>query len=133
MSTPKLILIRGLPGSGKTTLAKQLLNDFPAKHFEADMYFENQAGEYYFEPMLLPQAHEWCFNQTRKWLSRGANVIVSNTFVRVWEMKCYLDYCKKKRIEVEVRICRGGYQSIHQVPEETIEKMRKNWEEYSHK
>ncbi|EGQ8961259.1 AAA family ATPase [Vibrio parahaemolyticus] len=129
MSLAKLILIRGLPGSGKTTLAKQLVKDFDAKHFEADMYFENEKGEYHFNPSLLPQAHEWCFEQTRKWLNKGKIVIVSNTFVRDWEMKRYLDYCRKKSIEVEVMVCSGEYQSIHNVPPATIEKMRRQWQE----
>ncbi|MDF5393465.1 AAA family ATPase, partial [Vibrio parahaemolyticus] len=76
MSLAKLILIRGLPGSGKTTLAKQLAIELGAKHFEADMYFENDEGDYHFEPVQLPQAHEWCFQQTRKWLNKGRVVIV---------------------------------------------------------
>ena len=33
----KIILIMGLPGSGKTTLSKELLNHIDAEHFEADV------------------------------------------------------------------------------------------------
>ena len=129
MPNAKLILIRGLPGSGKTTLAKQLSKQLKAKHFEADMYFENESGEYVFDGTKLTDAHEWCFQQTRKWLSKGNTVIVSNTFVRHWEMKRYLQYCEKKDIEVEIKVCREKFQSIHDVPLATIENMRRQWQE----
>ncbi|WP_050917815.1 ATP-binding protein [Vibrio campbellii] len=129
MPNAKLILIRGLPGSGKTTLAKKLSKQLKAKHFEADMYFENESGEYVFDGTKLTDAHEWCFQQTCKWLSKGNTVIVSNTFVRHWEMKRYLQYCEKKDIEVEIKVCREEFQSIHDVPLATIENMRRQWQE----
>ena len=129
MPNAKLILIRGLPGSGKTTLAKKLSKQLKAKHFEADMYFENESGEYVFDGTKLTDAHEWCFQQTRKWLGKGNTVIVSNTFVRHWEIKRYLQYCEKKGIEVEIKVCREEYQSIHDVPLATVENMRRLWQE----
>ncbi|MDF2152229.1 ATP-binding protein [Vibrio sp. CAU 1672] len=129
MSSPKLVLIRGLPGSGKTTKAKQLSRALQARHFEADMYFENDQGEYVFDPAKLTEAHEWCFQQTKYWLEQGVPVVVSNTFVQRWEMDRYLDYCREHHIAVEVLVCRGEYESLHGVPPATINKMRRLWQE----
>ena len=42
----KLIIIRGLPGSGKSTFAKSL----NCTHFETDMYFTDSEGNYNFMP-----------------------------------------------------------------------------------
>lgn len=43
----ELLLIRGLPGSGKTTMAKQYAQ-IGYVHCEADQYFERD-GEYRFD------------------------------------------------------------------------------------
>ena len=80
--TLKLTLIRGLPGSGKSTLAKTL----SARHFEADMYFVNEHGEYLYQADKIGDAHHWCKKMTRKALEQGESVVVSNTFVQRWEI-----------------------------------------------
>ncbi|MDP5253429.1 MULTISPECIES: ATP-binding protein [unclassified Vibrio] len=125
----QLTLIRGLPGSGKSTLAKQLQQTSNAFHIEADMYFINQSGEYCFKPFLLSQAHQWCFDQANQALSEGKSVIVSNTFVEYWELKPYLRLAKQLKVELDILVCRQQFQSIHDVPPETMRKMKKRWQE----
>jgi len=44
----QLVLIRGLPGSGKSTMAKALAKS-GFKHFEADTYHLNDEGDYCFD------------------------------------------------------------------------------------
>ena len=53
-----LYLLRGIPGAGKSTLAKQLGDS----HFETDGFFMVD-GEYKFDPTKLRKAHEWCQSQ----------------------------------------------------------------------
>lgn len=54
---PCLIIIQGLPGSGKTTLAKEVSSQFNIPYFEADQYFEDKDGNYNFNPKYLHSAH----------------------------------------------------------------------------
>ena len=133
---PTLTLIRGLPGSGKSTLAKKLVADtdstheFQQKtvHLEADMYFVNAGGEYCFQPELLKSAHEWCQSECEKHLQQQHNVVVSNTFVQQWEMKAYRELAKKYNAQLEIKVCKGNYPSIHDVPMATIKRMKKDWQ-----
>ncbi|OLQ88462.1 AAA family ATPase [Vibrio panuliri] len=119
-----LTLIRGLPGSGKSTLART----YQARHFEADMYFVNANGEYCFDASQLEQAHRWCRQQTESALRRGENVVVSNTFVRRWEIKPYYQLAKKFDVRLEVIECHGNYGSVHGVEQSVIERMRARWQ-----
>ena len=123
----ELFLIRGLPGSGKTTLAKRMAEAMNAIHYEADMFFMRSDGQYDFRPEALRLAHEWCQSQTRAALALGADVIVSNTFTQNWEMCPYLEMGADK---VTVITCEGDYGNVHGVPESAIERMRDRWEPY---
>jgi predicted kinase len=127
---PKLTLIRGLPGSGKSTMAKAMTDADPMlKHFEADQYFVDASGDYKFEPSELEDAHSWCFAETRSAINDGFSVVVSNTFTRKWEMEPYLKIAKTHGAELEILVATGDYGSIHSVPQKTIDAMRARWEE----
>ena len=117
----KLILVRGLPGSGKSTYAKTL----GMIHFEADMYFERN-GEYEYNPRELSKAHSWCQYKVKEYLDSGMNVVVSNTFTQLWEMDPYLEMGH----DVEVIEMTEMYGSIHNIPDDKLEAMRARWEEY---
>jgi predicted kinase len=123
----KLVIIRGLPGSGKTTLAKTMT---AYVHVETDMYFVNGEGVYQFDASRLPQAHDWCHHKCALELEKGNNVVVSNTFTRLWEFKPYIEMAKKLNCDYEVIECHGNYQNVHGVPEYAVERMRQRWEKY---
>lgn len=125
----ELILIRGLPGSGKTTVAKQFKR-LGFKHLEADMYFTDTNGGYTYMPSQIGWAHQWCRENADEALSLGKSVVVANTFSRVWEMEPYFELAEKYKIKPLVIQCCGQFVSEHGVPEETIERMRARWEPY---
>jgi predicted kinase len=126
-----LILLRGLPGSGKSTLAKNL----GGIHIEADQYFMF-GGEYNFDPTKLKNAHNYCQTQCAAWMVTDGEqvnadrIIVSNTFTQEWEMKPYFELAEKHGYMVYSLIVenRHGGVNEHNVPEETIEKMKNRFE-----
>jgi predicted kinase len=125
---PKLILIRGISGSGKTTYAKKLIEQDPSlSHYEADMFFSKD-GSYAFNPAKLKDAHAWCKAKTEEDLRNGKSVIVSNTFTQKWVIDPYIQLGKKYGAEVIIKKATGNYQNVHGVPPEALDRMRSRWE-----
>lgn len=119
----KLILIRGLPRSGKSTLAQKFVS-LGYRHFEADQWVVDASGAYAFNINLLERAHSFCQEAAREALSNGHDVIVANTFSRAWEIAPYRTMCKR----VTIIECQGNFANVHGVPDLTIQRMRERWE-----
>lgn len=118
-----LYLIRGLPGSGKSTFAKQL----GGKHFEADMYFTSPDGEYHFVPERIQDAHTWCRHGVMEAMKNGEPlVVVSNTFTMEWEMEPYYTLAEELGYMVFSIIVENRHigKNIHGCPEEKIKLMK---------
>lgn len=123
-----LLLIRGLPGSGKSTIARKYA-ERGYRHYEADMFFITSDGQYVFEPKKIKQAHIWCQQMTHRALAHGKNVVVANTFTTRWEVQPYRDIAANVGCGIEIITATGNYKNIHGVPDHAIERMRARWEE----
>lgn len=125
-----IILLRGIPGSGKSTLAKILLSNKPDCIKSADMFFEDESGNYNFNARELPTAHKWCRNQVEYLMSDQEElIIVENTFTQEWEMNDYFDLAKKYDYQIYSLIVenRHGSSSIHKVPKEKLDMMKERF------
>jgi predicted kinase len=132
----ELFLLRGLPGSGKTTLANSIVeSDFLV--CEADKYFYDKEGNYDFDGSKLKDAHEFCRNTVETYMKDSLvndqfyqKIVVSNTFTQEWEMQPYFDLAEKYGYRVYSLIVenRHGGVNEHGVPEEKLVQMKNRFE-----
>ena len=93
-----MLIIRGLSGSGKSTIVRQLEETYPGSvSCSADQFFLNTlTGEYQFDRSQLSEAHKWCQSKAEEACRNRANiVIVDNTNVKRWEMVPYFRLAQK--------------------------------------
>ena len=127
--TQELVLLRGLPGSGKT---HQAVNHFVPRgyvHCEADQYFIGVDGAYRFAPTSIAHAHDDCRRRACAALRAGKSVVVANTFTRSWEVAPYRALAEKHGAKLRIITMRGTFENVHGVPPETMAKMRERFEE----
>lgn len=126
MKTPTLTIIRGIPGSGKSTYAK---NHYHCLHLENDM-FHIHNGKYEFDTKVQKKAVEWCMTMCDNALANGLDVVVSNTFTKKAFIDAYKKIAEKYDANFEVIRCTGNYQNLHNVPKFVFENMKNNFEDY---
>ncbi len=142
-STTKTVTIfRGRPGSGKTTAAtKYLGGETPC---EADTFFV-KGGKFCYVGYKVPEAHKWCQSECRRKMeAETEKIAVSNTFVKLWEMKPYVEMAQEFGYEIRFveivatnsadreldafDLSKRTQNSGHNVPEKAITDMKYKWE-----
>lgn len=151
-----VILVRGIPGSGKSHHVEELrakhdkvANDFVA--CSADKFFMQRVPvvrdgvmtqetrmEYNFDPSKIAQAHVSCMAEFIDALTAGTKVIVvDNTFIHLWEMKNYVKLANFAEYDVdyhevrvktaeELKVCVA--RNLHKVPANVIFRMASEFE-----
>ena len=148
---PTLILLRGLPGSGKSSTASfitKLINTLfifipdgmlpkwavdklqLCACFEADHYFYDDEDNYNFDPARLKDAHATCQEETAGALRNGTPlVIVSNTTTAEWEVETYEKIAAENNATFISLIVENRHDGVsqHGGPEHTLLAMEKRF------
>jgi len=122
-----LYIVRGVPGSGKSTFAKHLTSNV----FEADHYFYDENCNYNFDITKIKDAHKDCQDNVRHAMESSIpKIAVSNTSTQEWEMEPYFNMAKEHGYSVFTVVVenRHGGVNLHNVPENIIDSMKNRFE-----
>jgi predicted kinase len=131
----KLIIMRGLPGSGKTRKAKEIAAITGALICSADDFFVGPDGVYRYDRTKQGLAHVVCQRTCEYWMQKCFSpVIVDNTNTKKSAFQPYVSLAERYGYEVEfveikceTRIAAARNQ--HGVPVDVVEKMAMEWEQ----
>lgn len=105
-----VIIMRALPGSGKSTFAKQLAARVKSEGGTAvicsadDYFYELGGGTYQFDPSKIGDAHKQCFKKFIKAIQDNIDlVIVDNTNLSTWEFSPYKTYAEAMDYTFEIK------------------------------
>jgi predicted kinase len=121
-----LLLLRGCPGAGKSSLADLL----PGHTCTADDYHMVD-GKYDWKPENVSMSHIKCQEKCERLMKMGSDIIkVANTLTTKKELNPYYILAEKYNYKVFTIIVenRMKTKNIHNVPDETIEKMRSRFD-----
>ncbi|NWQ67746.1 N4BP2 protein, partial [Neopipo cinnamomea] len=133
-----LVLLRGVPGSGKSYLARNLLEDNPGGIIlSTDDYF-NKNGQYHYDPNCLGEAHDWNRKRAKEAFEMGISpIIIDNTNIQAWEMKPYVTLAQQFKYKVMFQEPDTWWKfkpkelerrNIHGVSKEKIKRMLERYE-----
>ncbi|CAD6201428.1 GSCOCG00000228001-RA-CDS [Cotesia congregata] len=139
-----IVLMRGLPGSGKSTEARNLISTTLAKDpsiyvFSTDDFFQlHNRGVYTYDPTKLSEAHSRNHSRVSNAMISGRTpIIIDNTNLQIWEMRPYVIMAADNGYIIEVLETNTSWadnvnelarKNTHGVPKEKIRIMLDRYE-----
>ena len=80
-NVPQLILIAGLPGTGKSTVAKAYIQQYGGVHINSDLLRNTMKMRGHYDPTDKEKVYNAMLESTWNALEEGKNAIVDSTFI----------------------------------------------------
>lgn len=130
-----IIMMRGLPGSGKTTMAKT----FGGLRLSTDDYWTLGGKSYQFVVALAPYAHKWNLARCHiAMVDQIPLIVIDNTNINRDQMLPYIELATiydyrviyaKPDTPWAMDPVECAKRSSHNVPEEKVKLMAESWED----
>lgn len=121
-----LTVIRGLPGSGKSTFAR---NRYKCLYVEDDMYYYKE-GVYNYTHDLYQEAFVWLIEMVKDALDFKLDVTVGSVFPEFRDVATFHKIADQYGAQFHVLKCVGDFENIHSVNEKDIQDMKDRWDDY---
>lgn len=112
----ELVIIRGLPGSGKTTYAR---HKYPTYlHYDLDHLFTDVDGTYRYEAQLREEAQSFLLKLVDFGLSRKENIVVTEIFSSKNDLQPFMLLAEHYDVPIKIytKLLPNGQRSVHNVP-----------------
>jgi predicted kinase len=123
MYRPEVVILRGVPGVGKSTFAAK----YPYYHVVSADNFFLQDGFYRFDPSKLGQAHQQCLRDYTGHVVSRHSVLVDNTNITATEIAPYVSLAEAFGLGVKIINLHSSLspadlarRNVHGVPENVI-------------
>lgn len=130
---PELIIMTGLPGSGKSTRAKEILFETPSSVIISTDDYWTIGQHYCFDQTRIGEAHKWNQWRCEQVMKKELNAIVDNTNLTLKDFKPYIDLGIKYKYNIRIEESLSRWKdnvkacyvlNTHNVPWEVMQAMK---------
>lgn len=126
----KLVLVRGLPGSGKSKIGHEVFKRRGYWLVEYDHFFKNnEARQVKYDPSKKEEALDWISEQVRRAIDAGNNVVVTGLFARRKDVREVLKHAQLPKNAITVIHAHGGKGPNAKYHPSALGLIKRTWEE----